>query len=123
METTRVKKQVPCWVVCLKAKTMGMILYNETVGVDLGIEREWLTWMKVTYIPQVMKTGMFTEFKIYKVLTSEDEGTVSYSVQYFAKSMDQVEKYLEVFAPALIEELREKFKDHHAAFRTLLEEM
>jgi hypothetical protein len=100
-----------------------MILYNETVGVDLAIEREWLAWMKATYIPQVMKTGMFVEFKIYKVLTSEDEGTVSYSVQYFAKSMDQVEKYLEVFAPVLIEELREKFKDHHAAFRTLLEEM
>src|SRR3954471_8630203 len=100
-----------------------MILYNETVGIDLGIEREWLTWMKSTYIPQVMKTGMFVEFKIYKVLTSEDEETVSYSVQYFAKSMDQVEKYLDVFAPVLIEELREKFKDHHAAFRTLLEEM
>jgi len=100
-----------------------MILYNETVGIDLPIEREWLAWMKSTYIPKVMKTGMFVEFKIYKVLTNEDEETVSYSVQYFAKSMDQVEKYLDVFAPVLIEELREKFKDHHAAFRTLLEEM
>ena len=100
-----------------------MILYNETVGIDLSIESEWLAWMKSTYIPQVMKTGMFVEFKIYKVLTSEDEGTISYSVQYFAKSMDEVEKYLDKFAPLLIEELREKFKDHHAAFRTLLEEM
>jgi hypothetical protein len=100
-----------------------MILYNETVGIDLNIEREWLAWMKAAYIPRVMKTGMFVEFKIYKVLTSEDEDTVSYSVQYFAKSMDDVEKYLEIFAPALIEDLREKFKDHHAAFRTLLEEM
>jgi hypothetical protein len=100
-----------------------MILYNETVGVDLNIEREWLAWMKATYIPRIMKTGMFVEFKIYKVLTSEDGDTVSYSVQYFAKSMNDVEKYLEIFAPPLIEELREKFKDHHAAFRTLLEEM
>ena len=100
-----------------------MILYNETVGIDLNIEREWLAWMKATYIPKVMETGMFVEFKIYKVLISEDEGTASYSVQYFAKSMDEVERYLDVFAPVLIEELREKFKDHHAAFRTLLEEM
>ena len=100
-----------------------MILYNETVGVDLNLEREWLAWMKSSYIPQVMQTGLFAEFKIYKVLSSEEEGTVSYSVQYFAKSMDEVEEYLEVFAPKLIEDLREKFKDHHAAFRTLLEEV
>ena len=87
------------------------------------MEQEWLAWMKASYIPHVMKTGLFVEFKLYKVLSSLEEGTISYSVQYFAKSMDEVEKYLEVFAPALIEELREKFKDHHAAFRTLLEEV
>ena len=100
-----------------------MILYNETVGVDISIEQEWLTWMKAAYIPRVMKTGLFEEFKLYKVLGSMEEGTISYSVQYFAKSMDEVEEYVEVYAPALIEDLRERFKDHHAAFRTVLEEM
>jgi hypothetical protein len=100
-----------------------MLLYNVTVGVDKDIEQEWLVWMKEKHIPDVLETGMFISSKIYKVLHDQDDGTVSYSVQYFAKSIDQVQRYLEVYAPALIEEHRQKFHNRHVAFRTLLEEV
>jgi hypothetical protein len=100
-----------------------MFLYNVTVGVDKDIEAEWLQWMKQTHIPDVLKTGMFISSKIYKVLHDQDDGTVSYSVQYFAKSIDEVQQYLEIFAPKLIEEHRQKFHNKHVAFRTLLEEV
>ncbi len=98
-----------------------MILYNVTVGVDLDTEKEWLIWMKSTHIPEVMNTGYFKEFQIYKVLGQDEEPTVSYSVQYFADSIDQVVEYLNKEAPALSEKHRLKFKDRHVAFRTLLE--
>lgn len=100
-----------------------MLLYNVTVGVDKDIEGEWLDWMKVKHIPDVMKTGMFESFKIYKVLHDQDDGTISYSVQYFAKNIDNVQQYLEVFAPVLVEQHRQKFVNKHVAFRTLLEEV
>lgn len=100
-----------------------MLLYNVTVGVDKEIEEEWLAWMKSKHIPDVLKTGMFVSSKLYKVLQDSDEGTVSYSVQYFAQSIEHVQQYLEVYAPVLIAEHREKFKDKHVAFRTLLQEV
>lgn len=100
-----------------------MLLYNVTVGVDKEIEEEWLAWMKSKHIPDVLKTGMFVSSKLYKVLQDSDEGTVSYSVQYFAQSIEHVQQYLEVYAPVLIAEHREKFKDKHVAFRTLLQEI
>lgn len=100
-----------------------MLLFNETIGVDKDIEDEWLQWMKEKYIPDVLKTGMFVSFKIYKVLHDQDDGTISYSVQYFAKNIDNIQQYLEVFAPMLIEQHRQKFQNKHVAFRTLLEEM
>jgi hypothetical protein len=100
-----------------------MFLYNVTVGVDKDIEVEWLRWMKQTHIPDVLNTGMFVSSRIYKVLHDQDDGTVSYSVQYFAKSIDEVQQYLEIFAPKLIEEHRQKFHNKHVAFRTLLEEV
>jgi uncharacterized protein DUF4286 len=100
-----------------------MLLYNVTVGVDKDIEGEWLEWMKVKHIPDVMKTGMFESFKIYKVLHDQDDGTISYSVQYFAKNIDNIQQYLEVFAPVLVEQHRQKFVSKHVAFRTLLEEV
>jgi hypothetical protein len=100
-----------------------MVLYNVTVGIDTTLEEEWLEWMKEKHIPDVMKTGQFDHFKIFKVLNQEQEDTVSYSVQYFANNIDDVVTYLNDFAPALSEEHRVKFKDRHVAFRTLLEEV
>lgn len=100
-----------------------MLLYNVTVGVDKDIEQEWLLWMKEIHMPDVLRTGMFVSSKIYKVLHDQDDGTVSYSVQYFAKSIDHIQQYLEVYAPALIEAHRQKFINKHVAFRTLLEEV
>ena len=100
-----------------------MLLYNVTIGIDIDIENEWLQWMKEKHIPNVMKTGMFISYKIYKVLHDQDDGTTSYSIQYFAKSIEQVQQYLEVFAPVLIEEHRKRFDNKHVAFRTLLEEV
>ena len=100
-----------------------MLLYNVTVGVDKDIESEWLAWMKEKHIPDVLNTGMFVSSKIYKVLHDQEDGTVSYSVQYFAKDLDNFQQYLEHFAPALIEEHKRRFFNKHVAFRTLLEEV
>jgi len=100
-----------------------MFLYNVTVGIDTDIELEWLQWMKTKHIPDVLNTGLFVDYKIYKVLHDNNDGTVSYSVQYFSDSLEKVVQYLEVFAPALVEEHRQKFSNKHVAFQTLLEEV
>lgn len=100
-----------------------MLLYNVTVGVDKDIEEEWLQYMREKHIKDVLNTGLFVESKMYKVLHDQDDGSVSYSIQYFARSIEDVQQYLEVFAPVLIEQHRKKFEHKHIAFRTLLEEV
>lgn len=100
-----------------------MLLYNVTIGIDHDLESEWLRYMKEKHIPEVMQTGMFESYRMFKVLHDQHDGTISYSVQYFARTMDHIEQYLEVFAPALIEAHRQKFLNRHVAFRTLLEEV
>lgn len=97
-----------------------MLLYNVTVGIDKAHEKEWLQYMKTKHIPDVLKTGMFVSGKIYKVLHDNEDDTVSYSVQYFSKSINEVQRYLEEFAPALRDDHQKHFQ--HVAFRTLLEE-
>jgi hypothetical protein len=100
-----------------------MYLYNETIGIDKDIETEWLRWITEKYLPGVMETGMFSHFKIYKVLHDAEDGTISYSIQYIAPSVAHVQQYLEIYGPPLIAEHREKFRDKHVVFRTLLEEI
>lgn len=101
----------------------SMILYNVTVGIDRAIESEWVNWMKSEQIPAVMKTKIFVDFKFYKVLTHDDETTVSYCIQYFTPSLDQFNFFIKEFEPVFVEQQRAQFKDRHVAFRTLLEEV
>ena len=98
-------------------------LYNVTVGVDKEIELEWLQWMKDYYLPKAMNSGAFIEQKIYKVLTHEDEGSVSYSIQYFSDAIEKIVFFLNNDGKMLVEELRLKYKDKHVVFNTLLQEL
>ena len=100
-----------------------MLLYNVTVGIDKDAEAEWLLYMKEKHIKDVLSTGLFVSHKMYRVLHDQEEGTISYSIQYFARRIEDVQKYLEVFAPPLIEEHRKKFNNRHVAFMTLLDEV
>lgn len=100
-----------------------MLLYNVTVGVDKDVEEEWLQYMREKYIKDVLNTGLFVSHKMYKVLHDQDDGTISYSVQYFARSIEDIQQYLETFAPTIIEEHRKKFNNRHVTFMTLLDEV
>jgi hypothetical protein len=100
-----------------------MFLYNVTIGIDKDVEKEWLAWMKAEHIPKIMETGMFVEFRFYKVLHDQDDSSVSYSIQYFAHTINHVTTYFDKFAPTFLEQLRTRFRDKHVAFMTLLEEV
>jgi len=97
-----------------------MIIYNVTVNIDNSVHHEWLNYMTTKHIGDVVATGCFTEGKIFRIMVDEQSG-VSYSVQYTAKSMEDILRYQKEFAPALQKEHSEKYRDKFTAFRTLLE--
>jgi hypothetical protein len=97
-----------------------MIIYNVTVSVDKEIADDWLNWMRTVHIPDVMATGMFSDFRILKVVTGENSG-VTYAIQYTCESHEVLENYQTRFAPALQKEHTERYGDKAAAFRTVLE--
>lgn len=98
-----------------------MFLYNITVGIDKDAEQEWLRWMKDEYIPRVMRTQLFTSYKLYKVLHDDDQESTSYSLQYMARTLSDVTTFFEKHK-ALIDEHRNRYHNKHVAFMTLLEE-
>lgn len=100
-----------------------MILYNVTVNIEKDVEQEWLTWMKSSHIPKVLATGFFEYNKIFKLLNETENSDSTYSIQYFTKSMDALEIYLDQYAPALVQEHMERYKYKHVAFRTVLHEI
>lgn len=97
-----------------------MIIYNVTVNIDAAAHDEWLKWMKEVHIPDVLKTGLFTQSKICKVLVEEESG-ITYSIQYTCRTSADYETYKNQHAAALQKEHTERFGGKFVAFRTLLE--
>lgn len=99
-----------------------MILYNVTVAVDEPIHDEWIVWMQNKHIPDVMATNRFIDWKMYRVLL-EKEDSITYSIQYFAENMAELQLYQALDANKLEADHQEKFSDKVVAFRTILEEV
>lgn len=97
-----------------------MYIYNVTINIDNDVAEEWLQWMMNTHIPDVLKTGCFTEHKILRVMADEESGGKTYSVQYFFNTLDDMEIYEKQFAASLRDEHIQRYKDKFVAFRTLL---
>ena len=99
-----------------------MILYNITIVVDESIHEDWLQWMQQQHIPEVMATKKFQDWKMYRVLM-EKNGGITYSVQFFAKTMGDLETYQAQFAQQLQKDVLDRYGSQFGAFRTVLEQV
>ncbi len=97
-----------------------MILYNVTVKVETGIAEEWLKWMRETHIPDVLKTRLFVDHRICRLLVDESDG-ITYSIQYSCPDMATFERYQKEHALALQADHKERYQNRYVAFRSLME--
>lgn len=98
-----------------------MILYNVTTKVENSIHEEWLKWIQEVHIPDVMKTGMFIENKLCRMLTSKQPDGVTYAVQYLCKDMKTMHQYESQFSKPLREAYKEKYEGKYVVFRSVME--
>ena len=98
-----------------------MIIYSVTIAIQASVESEWADWMKRVHVPDVLRTGCFTECRIYKVLGEGEEPT--YVMQYQCRSIEEYHRYRDNFAPALQKEHTDRFAGKFRGSRQLLEKV
>lgn len=98
-----------------------MILYNVTVKISHSVHDDWLRWMKEVHIPDVLATGLFTEYKLCRLLGVDESDGVTYATQYFCPDMESFKIYQEKYAPRLQKDHKDRYEDQYVAFRTLME--
>ena len=99
-----------------------MYVYNVTIAVSSEVEEDWLWWMENIHIPEVLETGFFTGYAMYKVLLNK-EGDPSYSIQYNFKEMKDLQLYQAKEAPSIQQKHTERYRDKVTAFRTVLQKV
>lgn len=100
-----------------------MYIYNVTVHVEPSVENEWLEWMKEIHLSEMIATGKFIEAKLFKVITDQDHGGISYATQYLCSSVNQYNAYLKENAVTLQQKASDRFGNTVLSFRTQLEEI
>lgn len=97
-----------------------MIIYNVTFNVEDSVHEHWREWMQ-QHIRQVLATGLFVKAVFSKVLIEEEMCGTTYSVQYYAQSKSNIEKYQAQYAQQLQAQLLKRFEDKVMTFKTALE--
>ena len=98
-----------------------MIVYNISNKVELAIEADWVQWQPQEHIPAIMASGQFTDYKFYRLLEQEDDGSATYIIQYFAPTEEQYQNYIQNFAPQRRQEAFEKWGNQFIAFRSIMQ--
>ena len=99
-----------------------MILYRVEITIAAEIESEWLDWMNRIHVPDVLRTGCFSECRIYKVIDSDDSEPI-YVLQYECRSLEDYRRYRENFARALQKEHSDRFAGRFRGARQVLQEV
>lgn len=97
-----------------------MIIYNVTVKVEKDTAEEWVQWMKNEHIPELMKTGLFVDSRLCRLLEQEEDEAKTYVAQYFLDSMEHYNTYISEHAPKMREKGLQRFGSKFIAFRTVM---
>jgi uncharacterized protein YktA (UPF0223 family) len=101
-----------------------MIIYSVTIYISKDVEKDWLDWMKKTHLQDVVQTGHFISYKMFKVIVpSHSPDETAYCIQYECKSLDDYSHYLEKHASRLQKEHTIKFQNKVKAARAVMEEI
>lgn len=98
-----------------------MIIYNITVKVATGASENWLKWMKEVHIPEMLATGLFSEYRISRLLEQDDSEGPTFAIQFYAPTMEDYQIFKNKHQRALRQKGYDTFGDQFIAFSTVME--
>jgi hypothetical protein len=100
-----------------------MIVHNLTIKVHVSILEGWLAWLQQEYIPSILSTGPFDDYKFYRLLEQDESEGPTYVLQFYTQSQEGYRRYLLEYDPKLIQDALSRWGAAFVAFRTSMEEL
>ena len=97
-----------------------MIIYNITVSVEQDITSDWLNWMEIEHIPEVMECGIFTKAQMNRVVTEADSNN-TFAIAYTCSTIKDLHQYQIEFSARLQKKHIDRYGDKVVTFRTVME--
>ncbi len=97
------------------------ILFNETYSVDPVIHKEWRKWVSIQYVPKCVHLGKFLNYRISRMLNTEETNGMTYSIQFLVPDQTTLEKYYKNGLPQMQQSMQDEFGEKALVFRTIME--
>ena len=97
------------------------IIYNVTIRPELQIADDWLQWLLEEHIPEVLQTKCFFDYRVARLLDTDESEGPTYVIQYYAESKADYNRFIELHASDLRKKSFEKWGEQFIAFRTVME--
>lgn len=98
-----------------------MVVFNITMNVDEQIEKDFVLFVKETWIPMLVNEPLFSDARVCKVLVEEEMGGKTFSLQLNASSLPELEAFEMNRFPIVYQVLHEKFMNKFVIFTTKME--
>lgn len=98
-----------------------MIVYNVTTKILPHIHEKWLLWQTHEHIPEMMATGLFDSYKLYRLLEQDESEGITFTIQYFTSSWQRYRQYVDACSASMRKKAADKWGDQCIAFRTVMQ--
>lgn len=98
-----------------------MIVFNITCKVRWEMVEGWLGWQLGEQVPATLATGLFDDYRLYRLLEQDEEEGPTFVIQFLTSSRERYLRFSSEFEPGLKQAGWEKWGNGFIAFRTLME--
>ncbi len=98
-----------------------MLIFNTTYKVSGSQNDNWLNWIREHHIPFMLSSGDFSKPQTTKIVGSEDNEGISYSVQFHICDMPALIQWHKEFATTFQNSCKAAFGEEVSFFSTVLE--
>lgn len=100
-----------------------MIVYNITCKVRWEILEGWLGWQLQDHIPATLATGLFDDYRMYRLVDQEEDEGPTFVIQFLTSSQERYRHFCDEFEAPLKQAGWERWGNGYIAFRTVMESM
>ncbi|HTO15958.1 MAG TPA: DUF4286 family protein [Edaphocola sp.] len=98
-----------------------MIILNITSKVVHPIVDNWVFWIKETWIPLMMNTGLFSSYRFCKLRENDDEEGQMFVVQFHCDSEEDLHSFNNEYDDNIRQLAYKEFGSDFISFRTIME--
>lgn len=100
-----------------------MLIYNTTYHLEEEVEENFIIWLKEVLIPEVEQQEALRNPRICKILTAQEDGQVSYSLQWEVENSTILHRWHIKHGTHAKDQIKKIFQEKVLGFDTLMKKV